>query len=503
MLLPAFLTIVGVSIVLAFDNSRYDNTVVYWGQNSYGATHSDTANYQQRLSFYCNDDAIDVFPLAFLNVFFGTGGFPSINLANTCNNVDNTTFPGTAMPDCSLLATDITTCQAKGKIVTLSLGGATGSVGFSSDAQAVQFANTIWNLFLGGTSDTRPFGSAILDGVDLDIEGGTSSSYPAFVNELRTLATGASKKYYITAAPQCVFPDAALSDVLNAASFDAIYGTRDIRRTPFEAIYIGVMMHSFTTTPVFERISRRTIQNWNFGIWDDWARNTSLNPDVKVYIGAPASSTAAGSGYVDIGNLSNIAVQMRNSFPSFGGVMLWDASQAYANDRYDMSIKEALAAAGGVGFTYPACSAINYSAGSVYIASSTVSYNGYIWEAKWWTQSEPASNPNGDWSAISACSGSGSNGGDPTTTTTTSAGSTPTSGEACTGVDEWESTTIYVGVAICGPRSGGTQGDTPGGSVGVWVDQGACVSLEKVTVAPIPTSTGTRGSDHFLRDDGL
>lgn len=50
---------------------------------------------------------------------------------------------------------------------------------------------------------------------------------------------------------------------------------------------------------------------------------------VKIYIGAPASSTAAGSGYAPIGNLSSIAVKMRESFPSFGGVMLWDASQAY------------------------------------------------------------------------------------------------------------------------------------------------------------------------------
>lgn len=56
----------------------------YWGQNSYGATHSsDPANWQQRLSFYCGDDStIDAFPVAFLNVFFGTGGLPSINLAN-------------------------------------------------------------------------------------------------------------------------------------------------------------------------------------------------------------------------------------------------------------------------------------------------------------------------------------------------------------------------------------------------------------------------------------
>ena len=46
-------------------------------------------------------------------------------------------------------------------------------------------------------------------------------------------------------------------------------------------------------------------------------------------MGAPASSTAAGTGYVSIDTLSSVAAQMRKTFPSFGGVMLWDASQAY------------------------------------------------------------------------------------------------------------------------------------------------------------------------------
>ena len=55
----------------------------YWGQNSYGATHSDVANYKQRLSYYCGSDSvINAFPVAFMNVFFGTGGYPSINLDN-------------------------------------------------------------------------------------------------------------------------------------------------------------------------------------------------------------------------------------------------------------------------------------------------------------------------------------------------------------------------------------------------------------------------------------
>jgi len=90
---------------------------------------------------------------------------------------------------------DIQACQAKGKIVTISLGGAGGGVGFTSDSQAQAFADTIWNLFLGGSSPTRPFGNAVLDGVDLDIEGGTGTGYPAFVNQLRSHTAGASKKY--------------------------------------------------------------------------------------------------------------------------------------------------------------------------------------------------------------------------------------------------------------------------------------------------------------------
>lgn len=62
------------------------------------------------------------------------------------------------------MASDIQTCQSKGKVVTLSLGGGGASVGFQSDSQAEAYADTIWNDFLGGSSSTRPFGSAVLDG---------------------------------------------------------------------------------------------------------------------------------------------------------------------------------------------------------------------------------------------------------------------------------------------------------------------------------------------------
>ncbi|TFK41331.1 glycoside hydrolase family 18 protein [Crucibulum laeve] len=486
----------------AFDNNRFDNVAVYWGQNSYGAAYgTDTANFQQRLSFYCNDNVIDVFPVAFVNVFFGTGGAPSMNLANTCNPTDNATFPGTTLPNCASLATDIITCQSKGKIVTLSLGGATGAVGFQSDAQATTFAQTIWDLFLGGSSSTRPFGSAVLDGIDLDIEGGSSDHYSTFVNKLRSLASGANKQYYVTAAPQCVFPDAALGGVLNSVGFDAIY-------VQFYNNPCGLQAFSQAS-------------NWNFGIWDNWARTTSPNKNVKVYIGTPASSTAAGSGFVGVDALTNIATQMRKSFPSFGGVMMWDASQAYANNRIDKAIKNALSAAGGTGFTFPACSAPAYIAGTNYAGGSQVSFGGYIWQAKWFASSQPTGNPNGDWSAISACAGAAvPPSSTPTTTktsttttktsttttktststtttksSTTTSSATPTTTGTCAGVAAWSSSIAYTGgsqviySSHLWTAKWWTQTDTPGGTAGVWTDNGACTASKDVLTQAFHANT--------------
>ena len=47
-----------------------------------------------------------------------------------------------------------------------------------------------------------------------------------------------------------------------------------------------------------------------------------------------------------------------------------------ANGRYDMAIKKALQAAGGVGFVYPVCSAPAYVSGKAYTVGQNVSYKG-------------------------------------------------------------------------------------------------------------------------------
>ncbi|OZJ06205.1 hypothetical protein BZG36_00852 [Bifiguratus adelaidae] len=165
----------------AFDLTFNSNLAVYWGQDSYGNTHpSDKANYEKPLRGYCQDDTFDVLILAFLDNF-NLGSLPQLDLSDHCN----ANFAGTRQK------------------VLLSLGGAIGSYGFKNDMEGRTFADTLWNVFGNGQSDTRPFESAVVDGFDLDIEGGSSTGYVAMIEQLRTYyLADTSKPYYITGAPQ-------------------------------------------------------------------------------------------------------------------------------------------------------------------------------------------------------------------------------------------------------------------------------------------------------------
>jgi chitinase len=70
--------------------------------------------------------------------------------------------------------------------------------------------------------------------------------------------------------------------------------------------------------------------NSNYYDRDHWAKTSSPNKDVKVYLGAPASQGAAGNGYVSSQNLINVVRASQQKYSSFGGVMLWDADSAYS-----------------------------------------------------------------------------------------------------------------------------------------------------------------------------
>ncbi|KAK3809941.1 MAG: glycoside hydrolase superfamily [Benniella sp.] len=275
-----------------------------------------TYNYgkQKPLAEYCqNSDAEDVV-LTFLHVFNSASRrLPRMDLANQCS--PSSSFLGTSLLHCPETAIGVKLCQSKGKAVLLSLGGAAGAYGFSNDEEAKDFAHMIWNLFLRGSSSTRPLDDAVLDGVDLDIEGGSPLGYPAFIAELRSLyATDTRKAYYISAAPQCPFPDAYLGITLESAWVDMVF-------VQFYNNYCGTQAYgSF---------------KFNFDQWHEWAKTTSVNKNVKIYLGIPASRTAANAGYVTTEKLAEIANGLRCKYSLFGGVMMWDTSQAYGNFEYE------------------------------------------------------------------------------------------------------------------------------------------------------------------------
>ena len=76
-----------------------------------------------------------------------------------------------------------------------------------------------------------------------------------------------------------------------------------------------------------------TQNNFNFNTWDNWAKTVSKNKNVKLMLGVPAGQTAAGSGYESASQLQQV-INYCKSFSSFGGVMMWDASQAIANSGF-------------------------------------------------------------------------------------------------------------------------------------------------------------------------
>lgn len=80
--------------------------------------------------------------------------------------------------------------------------------------------------------------------------------------------------------------------------------------------------------------------NYNFDVWDNWAHTASKNANVKVLVGVPAN-TGAGRGYLTPSQLAPV-LQYSAKYSSFGGVMMWDASQAWQNGNFIADVKATL-----------------------------------------------------------------------------------------------------------------------------------------------------------------
>ncbi|QSZ29773.1 hypothetical protein DSL72_004290 [Monilinia vaccinii-corymbosi] len=307
------------SAIADFDAASQSNIAAYWGQNSYGQGTGDLM--QQRLSYYCANEEIDIIPLAFLYSIIQ----PRIDFAN--QGADCTAIAGSSLFYCSELEQDIATCQETyGKTILLSIGGATyDEGGFTSEDAAITAANNVWSWFgPDSAGGVRPFGSAVIDGFDMDFES-RNTNMPAFANQLRSLMDAdTSKTWLLSAAPQCPFPDAAVGDMLaGAVSFDIVW-------VQFYNNYCGVQGYIPDAS---------NQDSFNFDTWDSWAKTSSRNPNVKIMLGIPGNKDASGSGYVSEDALADV-ISYSKTFSSFGGVMVWDITQLYANTGYLDAISE-------------------------------------------------------------------------------------------------------------------------------------------------------------------
>jgi len=197
-----------LALLALASGSNGGSIAIYWGQNGNEGSLAET----------CGTGNYEYAILAFLPTF-GNGQTPMINLAGHCDPYSD---------GCTKLSSDIKSCQAKGVKVLLSLGGGAGSYSLASAQDARQVATYLWNNFLGGSSPSRPLGPAVLDGIDFDIEGGSNLYWDDLARYLKGYSNK-GRKVYLTAAPQCPFPDAWIGNALKTGTWNSIEFSYNIR----------------------------------------------------------------------------------------------------------------------------------------------------------------------------------------------------------------------------------------------------------------------------------
>ncbi|EXJ61612.1 hypothetical protein A1O7_02040 [Cladophialophora yegresii CBS 114405] len=292
------------SATYTFNPRATDLNVVYYSQTDLTPVIS--------LTQVCDDPAIDIVILAFVTHLVSNGGYPAMNMASNCwaPNAAQQAAGATGLLDCvgDGFASKIAQCQQRGKKVMLSLGGSVGDLSMGSAAQAEQVANTIWDLFLGGTNPTtaplRPYGTVVLDGIDIDNESPSGSTYlPTLARTLRQLMSTAPKPYYLSVAPQCPRPDASVPvpALLPYIDFFADWSN--------DLLALGSLVSG-------SRVMRSLgFQNINNGV-----------DSPRLLIGTPAFA-GAGSGYVDVPTYKTMMQRVRElGLPNLAGAMFWDGA---------------------------------------------------------------------------------------------------------------------------------------------------------------------------------
>jgi chitinase len=213
---------------------------------------------------------------------------------------------------------DIQTLQARGQKVILSVGGQNGTISVDDAASASNFASSVYSLI-------QEYG---FNGVDIDLENGVDPTYMA--SALEQLESDVGSSLIITLAPQTV----------------------DTQSTGDDYFQLALDIQPILTMINTQYYNSGTMNGCDGNVYAEGTENfmtalacTELEGGLsasQVGLGLPASSSAAGSGYVDPSVVNDAldclaAKQNCGSFvppttwPGIRGVMTWSINWDAAN----------------------------------------------------------------------------------------------------------------------------------------------------------------------------
>ncbi|MFD4696388.1 chitinase [Streptomyces niveus] len=208
---------------------------------------------------------------------------------------------------------DVAAKQAAGKSVVISIGGEKGTVAVNDDASAKAFADSVSGLI-------AEYG---FDGVDIDLENGLNSTY--MTQALKSIAGQAGDGFVLTMAPQTIDMQSTSNEYFKTA-----LAVKDILTVVNMQYYnsgsmLGCDGQVYSQGSVDFLTALACIQ-----------LEGGLDPS-QVGIGVPASSSAAGGGYVDptvVNNALDCLTKGTNcgtfkpskTYPGLRGAMTWSTN---------------------------------------------------------------------------------------------------------------------------------------------------------------------------------
>ncbi|WP_353051282.1 glycoside hydrolase family 18 protein [Streptomyces sp. Caat 7-52] len=208
---------------------------------------------------------------------------------------------------------DIRAKQAAGKKVIISIGGEKGTVSVNDSASAANFANSVYGLM-------QTYG---FDGVDIDLENGLNATY--MTQALRSLSAKAGSSLVITMAPQTIDMQST-----SGSYFQTALNVKDILTVVNMQYYnSGSMLgcdgkvYSQGTVDFLTALACIQLEG-------------GLSPS-QVGLGLPASTRAAGGGYVSPTVVNNAldcltagtncgSFKPSKTYPDLRGAMTWSTN---------------------------------------------------------------------------------------------------------------------------------------------------------------------------------